>query len=50
MIKKISAISLAIMIGAMSLFAQDAQVRSLASGQKYKIKGVVVPKMTRTHS
>jgi len=44
MVKKISAISLAIMIGAVSLFAQDAQVRSLSSGQKYKIKGVVVAK------
>ena len=44
MIKKISAVSLAIMIGAVSLFAQDAQVRSLASGQKYKIRGVVVAK------
>lgn len=44
MIKKISALSLALMIGAVSLFAQDAQVRSLSSGQKYKIKGVVVAK------
>jgi len=44
MIKKISAIFLALMIGVVSLFAQDAQVRSLASGQKYKIKGVVVAK------
>lgn len=44
MIKKISAIFLALMIGAVSLFAQDAQVRTLASGQKYKIKGVVVAK------
>jgi len=44
MVKKISALFLAIMIGAVSLFAQDAQIRSLASGQKYKIKGVVVAK------
>ncbi|HMJ07827.1 MAG TPA: OmpA family protein [Pyrinomonadaceae bacterium] len=44
MIKKISAVFLALMIGAVSLFAQDAQVRSLANGQKYKIKGVVVAK------
>jgi outer membrane protein OmpA-like peptidoglycan-associated protein len=35
---------LALMIGAVSVFAQDAQVRSLTSGQKYKIKGVVVAK------
>lgn len=35
---------LAIMIGAVSVFAQDAQVRGLTSGQKYKIKGVVVSK------
>jgi outer membrane protein OmpA-like peptidoglycan-associated protein len=44
MIKKLSALSLVLMMGAVSLFAQDAQVRSLASGQKYKIKGVVVAK------
>ena len=35
---------LAMMIGAVSIFAQDAQVRGLTSGQKYKIKGVVVSK------
>ena len=35
---------LAMMIGAVSVFAQDAQVRGLTSGQKYKIKGVVVSK------
>lgn len=35
---------LALMIGAVSVFAQDAQVRGLTSGQKYKIKGVVVAK------
>lgn len=35
---------LALMICAVSLFAQDSQVRSLTSGQKYKIKGVVVAK------
>lgn len=35
---------LATMIGAVSVFAQDAQVRGLTSGQKYKIKGVVVSK------
>jgi len=48
MIKRISAISLAVVIGAASLFGQTApagqtaQVRSLTSGQKYKIRGVVV--------
>lgn len=31
-------------IGAVSLFAQGAQLRTLTAGQKYKIKGVVVSK------
>lgn len=44
MIKKLSVMFLALMIGAVSVFAQDGQVRSLSSGQKYKIKGVVVAK------
>ncbi len=44
MLKNISALFLAILIGASSLMAQDSQVRSLTSGQKYKIKGVVVAK------
>ena len=44
MLKKIPVLLLAVVIGAMSVFAQDAQVRSLTSGQKYKIKGVVVSK------
>jgi len=44
MFKKIPALFLAVLIGAVSIFAQDAQVRSLTSGQKYKIKGVVVAK------
>jgi outer membrane protein OmpA-like peptidoglycan-associated protein len=44
MLKKFSALFLAIFIGAVSVFAQDTQVRSLTSGQKYKIKGVVVAK------
>ena len=30
------------MIGAASVFAQDAQVRNLTAGQKYKVKGVIV--------
>ncbi len=42
MFKKLSGLFLAIAIGAISIFAQDAQLRSLTSGQKYKIKGVVV--------
>jgi outer membrane protein OmpA-like peptidoglycan-associated protein len=47
MLKKFSALFLAIFIGAVSVFAQDtpeAQLRSLTSGQKYEIKGVVVAK------
>jgi len=35
---------LALVIGGISVFAQDAQVRSLTSGQKYTIKGAVVSK------
>jgi outer membrane protein OmpA-like peptidoglycan-associated protein len=31
-------------VGAVSIFAQEAQVRTLTSGQKYKIKGVIVSK------
>jgi len=44
MLKKFSALFLAILIGAVSVLAQDTQVRSLTSGEKYKIKGVVVAK------
>jgi outer membrane protein OmpA-like peptidoglycan-associated protein len=44
MLKKISAVALVLMIGAVGVFAQNAQVRNLANGQKYKIKGVVVAK------
>jgi len=44
MLKKFSALFLAILIGAVSAFAQDTQVRSLTDGQKYKIEGVVVAK------
>ncbi len=36
--------SLAIVIGALSVFAQDGQIRNLVSGQKYTIEGVVVSK------
>jgi outer membrane protein OmpA-like peptidoglycan-associated protein len=56
MLKKISGLMLAILIGVVGGFAQntqqtapqntqpDTQVRTLTSGQKYKIKGVVVAK------
>jgi len=42
MLKKIPALLLALMIGVVGVFAQGAQTRNLTSGQKYKIKGVVV--------
>lgn len=41
MIKRITVLALTIAIGAFSVLAQDAQVRNLAAGQKYKIKGVI---------
>jgi outer membrane protein OmpA-like peptidoglycan-associated protein len=49
MLKKISVLFLAVLLSAIAAFAQapetdTAQVRSLASGQKYKIEGVVVSK------
>lgn len=46
MLKKFSVMTLALLIGAVSVFAQDdtTQVRTLTSGQKYKIEGVVVAK------
>ncbi len=44
MLKKLSTIGLAIVLGTVTLFAQDAQLRSAVAGQKYKIKGVVVSK------
>src|SRR5438876_6648284 len=42
--KRISVILLAIAIFALGAFAQNAQLRSAVSGQKYKIRGVVVAK------
>jgi outer membrane protein OmpA-like peptidoglycan-associated protein len=42
--KKFFALMLAVLIGAVGVFAQDAQLRSLESGKKYEIKGVVVAK------
>lgn len=44
MFKKFSVVFLALMIGAVGVYAQDVQLRSLSSGQKYKVKGVVVAK------
>jgi len=44
MFKKFPVLFLALIMGAVSIFAQDAQIRSLTSGQKYKIKGIVVSK------
>ena len=42
MIKKLSGMLLAVAIGVTAVFAQDAQVRTLTAGQKYKIKGAIV--------
>ncbi|PYT01288.1 MAG: hypothetical protein DMF63_00080 [Acidobacteria bacterium] len=44
MIKTLSGLLLAILLGASAVIAQDAQLRSLSSGQKYKVKGAVVSK------
>ena len=44
MIKKLSGLFLAIVISAVTIVAQDAQLRSVTAGQKYKIKGAVVAK------
>lgn len=44
MLKKFPVLVLALLLGITSILAQDAQTRSLTSGQKYKIKGVVVAK------
>lgn len=44
MYKKLSIMILALSISVVSAFAQDAQTRSAVSGQKYKIKGIVVAK------
>jgi len=42
--KKFFALMLAVLIGSIGVFAQDAQLRSLENGKKYEIKGVVVAK------
>ena len=44
MFRKLSGLLLAILVGSSAVLAQDAQIRSLTSGQKYKIKGAVVAK------
>jgi len=44
MFKTLSGLLLAILFAASAVIAQDAQLRSLTSGQKYKIKGAVVSK------
>ena len=45
MYKKVSAIFIATVIAASAAFAQDAQLRNVASGQKLKIDGVVVSRI-----
>lgn len=42
MLKRISVLFLVMSLGAISLFAQDTQLRNLTAGQRYKIEGVVV--------
>ena len=42
MIRRISVLALTMAIGGFSLFAQDAQQRSLTAGEKYKVKGTIV--------
>ena len=42
MFRRITVMALTMAIGAFSLFAQDAQQRTLTAGQKYKIKGTIV--------
>jgi len=44
MLKKFPALLLAMFIGVVGVLAQDAQTRTVASGQKIKLKGVVVAK------
>jgi outer membrane protein OmpA-like peptidoglycan-associated protein len=44
MLKKLSGLILAAAICSVSVFAQDAQLRTLTAGQKYKVKGAVVAK------
>ncbi len=44
MVKKISILALLFSFGVVGALAQGAQLRTLAAGQKYKIKGVIVSK------
>ena len=44
MLRKLSVFALSLTIGAIGVFAQNAQLRSAIAGQKYKIRGVVVSK------
>ncbi len=48
MMKRISVALLTLAIGAVGVFAQNAQLRSAVAGQKYKIKGIVVSKENDT--
>ncbi len=45
MVKRISAILIALVIGISSAFAQDAQLRNVPAGQKMKLRGVIVSKI-----
>jgi outer membrane protein OmpA-like peptidoglycan-associated protein len=44
MLKTLSGLLLGVLLSASAIIAQDAQLRTLTSGQKYKIKGAVVAK------
>jgi len=44
MFKKISAIFIALVVAAVGVLAQDAQLRSIPAGQRAKIQGVIVSK------
>jgi outer membrane protein OmpA-like peptidoglycan-associated protein len=44
MVRKFSVLLLSLAIGAIGVYAQNAQLRTAVAGQKYKIKGIVVAK------
>ncbi|MBA2377999.1 MAG: OmpA family protein [Blastocatellia bacterium] len=44
MLKKLSAVVLSMMLGVVTLVAQDVQIRNLVNGQRYEVRGVVVAK------
>ena len=48
MFRKITSIAFIVTFSIASVFAQNAELRSLTAGQKYKIKGVVVSKQDDT--